>query len=125
MMRRSILTAASAAFGSSSWTAISFAQQLVPVKLMVLRRPGLAPTNQCLAPCIRGSIYDVSDLASPMDQNIIPVLKARRPVCDVIERPWKDNEPSKSAIPKGTYQGEVRTDRTKTWMNADNKAWRI
>lgn len=101
------------------------AQQLVPVRLMVVRRMGLLPTNQCVAPCIRGSIYDLSDIAGKLDDTLLPLLKTRKPICDVIERPWKDNKPNVSAIPKGVYAASVRTDKTKPWMTHENRVWRI
>ncbi|RWM14904.1 MAG: hypothetical protein EOR73_25480 [Mesorhizobium sp.] len=47
------------------------------------------------------------------------------PVCDVIERPWKNNAPSKSSIPAGQYDARVRDDATKNWMNNENRRWRI
>lgn len=105
--------------------ALARAQQLQPVRLMVVRRMGLSPTNQCVAPCIRGSIYDVSDLAGKLDDTLLPLLKARKPVCDVIERPWKDNKPNVSAIAKGVYAASVRTDKTKPWMSNENRLWRL
>jgi hypothetical protein len=92
---------------------------------MVVRRMGLSPTNQCVAPCIRGSIYDVSDLSGSLDDTLLPLLKARKPVCDIIERPWKDNTPNVSAIPKGVYAATVRTDKTKPWMTNENRLWRL
>lgn len=101
------------------------AQQLLPVRLMVVRRMGLTPTNQCVAPCIRGSIYDVSDTSGVLDDTLLPVLKTRKPVCDVIERPWKDNKPYVSAIPKGTYAAYVRNDKKKPWMINENRQWRL
>lgn len=101
------------------------AQILKPVRLLVVRRMGLSPANQCVAPCIRGSIYDISDQAGALDQTILPLLISRKPVCDVIERPWKDNASNISSIPKGIYTAHVRNDRTKTWMNNEDRAWRI
>jgi Family of unknown function (DUF5675) len=101
------------------------AQQLIPVRLLVLRRIGLSPTNQCVAPCTRGSIYDVSDLNENPSDALLPVLKTRKPICDVIERAWKDNKPNTSSIPKGVYTASVRTDKTKPWMTNENRWWRI
>jgi hypothetical protein len=100
-------------------------QQLIPIRLFVVRRIGLSPTNQCVAPCIRGSIYDISDLQVNPDDSLMPLLKARKPICDVIERPWNDNKPKLSSIPKGVYAASVRTDKTKTWMTNENRWWRI
>jgi hypothetical protein len=101
------------------------AQQLTPVRLLVLRRTGLSPTNQCVAPCVRGSIYDVSDLKESLDDLLLPLIKNRKPICDVIERPWKDNKPNTSSIPKGVYTASVRADKTKPWMTNENRWWRI
>jgi hypothetical protein len=86
---------------------------------------GLSPTNQCVAPCIRGSVYNFSDQDAPLDQTILPLLAGRKPICDVIERPWKDNRPNVSSVPKGIYTAHVRSDRTKAWMTTENRAWRI
>ncbi|OWY30137.1 hypothetical protein CEJ42_05870 [Herbaspirillum robiniae] len=102
-----------------------FAQKLVPVRLMVVRRLGLAPTNQCVAPCIRGSIYDLSTQAAPLDQTVLPLLKTLVPICDVIERPWKGNQANVSSIPKGIYTASVRTDASKPWMKSLDQKWRL
>lgn len=109
----------------STAPALGRTQSLTPVRLMVVRRMGLSPTNQCVAPCIRGSIYDVSYMAGSLDDTLLPLLKTLKPVCDVIERPWKDNKPYVSAIPKGIYSASVRTDKTKPWMDNENKLWRL
>jgi hypothetical protein len=101
------------------------AQPLMPVKLIVVRRLGLSFTNQCLAPCIRGSVYDVSDQTGAIDQTIVPLLKAMTPICDVIERPWANNAANKSSVPKGIYGAKVRSDRTKDWMTNENRSWRL
>ena len=47
------------------------------------------------------------------------------PICDVIERPWKDNAPDVSSIPSGHYESRVRSDATKSWMTTRNRTWRI
>ena len=119
--RRSFLGAAS--IGCLSLTC--HAQALLPVKLMVVRRTGLSPTNQCVAPCIRGSIYDVSDQDWTLDTTILPLLKARTPICDVIERPWVDNQANISSIPRGIYPAAIRTDVAKPWMTNENRWWRL
>jgi len=95
------------------------------VRLLVVRRMGLSPTNQCVAPCIRGSIYDVSDMTRKIDDTLLPRLKTRKAVCEVIERPWKDNKSNVSAIPKGVYNASIRTDKTKPWMSNQNRLWRL
>ncbi len=100
------------------------AQALSPVRLLVVRKPGFSLTNQCLAPCIRGKLYDVSHIDNLNLQGVVlPILGA--PICDVIERPWKNNAPSVSAIPVGFYQAIVRNDTTKAWMTNINRSWRI
>lgn len=119
--RRHVLTSALVALAPIPL----LAQELKSVRLLVVRRMGLSPTNQCVAPCIRGSIYNLSDQDAPLDQTILPLLAARKPICDVIERPWKDNRPNVSSVPKGIYTARVRTDRTKAWMTNENRAWRI
>lgn len=101
------------------------AQGLLPIRLMVVRRPGLSPTNQCVAPCTRGSIYDVTTLAGSLDTTILPALKLLTPICDVIERPWRDNKQNVSSVKKGTYRASVRTDKTKDWMTNEDRLWRI
>lgn len=121
ILRRDVLAAGLAGLG---WN-YAFAQQLTPVRLMVVRRLGLSPTNQCVAPCTRGSVYDVSDLPGSLDDTFLPLLKLRKPVCDVIERPWKDNQPNVSSIPKGVYSASIRSDKTKPWMNNENRSWRL
>src|SRR5688500_15545762 len=67
MDRRTFLALSSnLALGSLAVQAMprSNSQQLVPVRLLVLRRLGLAPTTQCKAPCIRGRLFDVTAVAS-------------------------------------------------------------
>lgn len=119
--RRSFLLS-SALVASPLWVD---AQQLIPVRLVVVRRLGLSPTNQCVGSCIRGSVYDVSDLSGNLNDALLPLLKLRKPLCDVIERPWKDNKPNVSSVPKGVFTASVRTDRTKPWMTNENRWWRI
>ncbi|WP_367615826.1 DUF5675 family protein [Plastoroseomonas hellenica] len=58
-------------------------------------------------------------------QILLPAVKSRTPVCDTIERPYRDNQPSVSSIPRGTYRARVRDDASKPWMNTPNKRWRI
>ncbi|MCA3451371.1 MAG: hypothetical protein INF92_13600 [Rhodobacter sp.] len=100
------------------------AQSLPPVRLLILRRPAVLGSDNCSAPCIRGSIYDVSfeGVFAP-DTWSIPFGQV--PICDVIERPWANNAPNVSAIPAGTYTAHVRDDATKTWMTNLNRRWRL
>jgi hypothetical protein len=107
-------------------TSESGAQALLPVRLLLLRRLGLSPSGQCTAPCVRGSLYDVSDLKGrALDDALIPLMGTRAALCDVIERPWKNNAPNVSAIPRGVYAATVRDDRSKPWMTNENRAWRL
>lgn len=113
-------------FLSGGFLPMAGAQDLVAVRLLVLRRLGLSPSGHCNAPCIRGSVYDVSDLgAKALDESLIPLLASRMPLCDVIERPWKDNAANVSAIPRGVYGATVRDQPTKNWMTNENRAWRL
>lgn len=105
--------------------AISRAQSLPAVKLLVLRNPPAIGTNNCVATCIRGSIYDVSHDQNFVDPALWSVLPGAQPICDVIERPWVDNKHNVSSIPSGTYTGFVRNDRSKKWMTNENRSWRI
>jgi hypothetical protein len=106
--------------------ACASAQSLVPIRLLVLRKLGLSVTNHCVAPCIRGHIYDVSDLGDfKLDQLILPAVKSRKPLCDTIERPYLNNKPSLSSIPRGIYGAQVRDDKSKPWMDVLDKRWRI
>lgn len=100
-------------------------QELVPVRLLVLRRLGLSPTTHCTAPCIRGRLYDVTALAGALDGTMIPLLGNAQALCDVIERPWRNNASNVSSIPKGQYTARIRDDKTKTWMDTENKRWRL
>jgi len=119
--RRGFLAAAAAALAAPE---IARGQALLPVRLLVLRRPAVMGSDNCNAPCIRGSIYDVSSegLYSP-DTWSIPLGQA--PICDVIERPWANNAPNVSAIPAGTYAAHIREDATKAWMTNLNRRWRL
>lgn len=102
------------------------AQQRRPIRLMVVRRSVTVPLNSCAVPCIRGRIYDVSGLGErALDTTILPLLAARQPICDTIERPWRNNRPNVSSIPAGRYGANVRTDATKSWMTNINRIWRL
>jgi hypothetical protein len=102
------------------------AQPLRPVRLMAVRRPSQIPSSACTARCIRGRVYDVSDTGDrPLDATILPLLMMRQPICDTIERPWKDNAPNVSSIPAGVYQAVVRQDATKPWMTTLDRRWRL
>lgn len=103
----------------------SSAQPLAPVRLLLVRRPGLSPTNHCAAPCIRGELYDVTDMAGRLDEQLLPTLTKQLRLCDVIERPWKNNKPNVSSVPKGTYKARIRDDKTKDWMDTTDKRWRL
>lgn len=95
------------------------------VRLLVIRRLASIPGNNCTAPCIRGRLFNVSDINGPLSPASI-VATGRSPICDIIERPWRNNAPSQSAIPKGIYPAMIRTDETKDWMKGKpNRAWRL
>src|SRR5258706_3578952 len=98
---------------------------LAPVKLLLVRRPGLSPTNQCVAPCIRGALYDVSNIDAPLNELTMPALIGRVPLCDVIERSWQNNTANKSSILRGVYPEIVRTDARRPWMNSETRRWRL
>ena len=121
MKRRRILTLGAAAVFAPF---VATSQALPPIRLLVLRRPAVLGSDNCNAPCIRGSIYDVSfeGLFAPDDWSI-PLGLA--PICDVIERPWASNAPNVSAIPAGTYTARIREDATKAWMTNLNRRWRL
>lgn len=122
MTRRSAMLAFSA---TGLCIATNANAQLLPrLHLMVVRRPGLSPTNQCIAPCIRGSIYDVTNEPEPASA-FTATLAAKLPICDVIERPWQNNRPYVSAIPTGRYESKIRDDASKGWMDTIDKRWRI
>jgi hypothetical protein len=122
MTRRSVILASSTA---ALCAATKTNAQLLPrLHLMVIRRPGLSATNQCIAPCIRGSIYDVTSESEPVS-SLTATLAAKQPICDVIERPWQNNKPYVSAIPTGRYESKIRDDASKSWMDTIDKRWRI
>lgn len=101
------------------------AQALRPVRLLVLRQPASIPSSNCTAPCIRGAVYDVSDVTGVIMPAAI-YASGRLPICDVVERPWANNAPNVSAIPNGVYPARVRTDATKDWMReTPSRAWRV
>ena len=95
------------------------------VRLLVVRTPAGIPANNCVSRCIRGRLYDVSDVSG----SVLPAAIAtsgRPPICDVIERPWAGNAAGRSAIPKGIYPATIRTDESKTWMkDKPDRAWRL
>lgn len=122
LSRRTFATGLAAAIGAIPVRALG--QALLPIRLLVVRKPGFSLTNACVAPCVRGKLYDVSHIDGfDLQSVMLPLLGT--PVCDVIERPWKDNAPSKSAIPVGLYSASIRTDPTKDWMTNINRSWRI
>lgn len=107
-------------------TARRSSQELIPVRLLVLRRAALAPTTACKAPCIRGRLFDVTAVASnQLDETLIPLLSDAQAICDVIERPWANNAANVSSIKRGEYRAAIRDDATKRWMNSENKRWRL
>ena len=122
--RRSLMGTFAAGLLLLAMPAIGRGQALTPVRLLVVRKPGFSLTNACLAPCIRGKIYDVSDLAA-FDISTVTLPLLGSPICDCIERPWKDNQPFKSSIPAGMYPATVRRDARKEWMDTIDKRWRI
>ncbi len=119
--RRALLAAMSAAFLGGP----ALGQALRPTRLLVIRKPGLSVTNACVAPCVRGQIFDISAIVGTVSPAAI-VASGAEPLCDTIERPWKNNLPSVSSIPKGVYRAAIRTDATKPWMvGKPNRAWRL
>jgi hypothetical protein len=127
MQRRHVLLGACATAGGLLFGRASIAQPLRPVRLMIVRRMVPIPSTDCLTRCIRGRIYDVSDLGgAALDTTILPLLQTRAPLCDTIERPWRDNQPGRSSIPAGSYRAMIRTRETKPWMvGKPNRAWRL
>lgn len=129
MHRRTFMKLASGlviSSGGALGVGVVAAQQLVPVRLLVLRRVALSPTNHCKAPCIRGRLFDVSGMTSgPLDETLIPLVAKAPPLCDVIERPWKNNTPFVSSIPRGQYSARIEDKATKKWMDNENKRWRL
>lgn len=112
--------------GAEALASEGFAQPtLRPVRLLVARRIANVPANNCTAPCIRGSVYDVTNVSGPI--SAVAILAGQpTPICDVIERPWAGNAANVSSVPKGVYAARVRTDATKSWMIATpSRAWRI
>lgn len=123
LSRRTVI--AGFAIAAATAMAPARAQSLRPARLLVARRRAPIPSSNCASPCIRGSIFDVSDIDGPIMPAAI-VASGRAAICDVVERPWANNTPSVSAIPKGVYAAHIRTDATKTWMRATPaRAWRI
>ena len=122
--RRNFLKSIAATSISTAIPDICQAQALIPVRLLVVRKPGFSLTNECVAPCIRSKIYDVSAAGDlQLDGVIVSLLGAA--VCDALERPWKSNQPSVSSVPKGICQASIRNDMTKPWMDTENKKWRL
>jgi len=114
----------SVALGGLAAPAITRAQALLPVRLLVLRQPAVIGSSNCVASCIRGSLHDVST-AGAIDPAQWSIPFGVAPICDVIERPWAGNAPNISAIPAGEYKAFVREDATKSWMTNQNRRWRI
>lgn len=123
LSRRAFVAGSLAAWGCFSGLSPSVGQSLRAVRLLVVRKPGFSLTNSCVAPCVRGKLFDVSDTDFQVDNVVLSALGT--PICDVIERPWKNNAPSTSSIPVGQYGATVRTDATKNWMNTIDRRWRI
>lgn len=119
--RRSFL---SVAFGGLAVPTIIRAQALPPVRFLVIRHPAVIGSDNCVATCIRGSLFDVST-AGVIDPEQWSFPLGVDPICDVIERPWAGNAPNVSAIPAGVYEAFVRDDPTKNWMTNENRSWRI
>lgn len=124
--RRHLLMGAAAVGLGALVVPTAFAQVLRPVRLMLVRRPARIPSSACTARCIRGQLFDVSDAGNrALDDTILPLLRLRTPICDTIERPWRNNQPSVSSIPVGIYGASVRTDATKPWMTTLDRRWRL
>ena len=123
--RRSVLQSVASACAIGLVPGTSNGQLLTPVKLLVVRKPAFSLSNVCVAPCIRGKIFDVSSMSTLDDMSDVFLGLLGNAVCDVIERPWKDNLPTVSSIPPGAYSASVRDDATKDWMNSVNRRWRL
>jgi hypothetical protein len=123
LRRRDFIVSATAALSFAAAPAVN-AQALVRARLLVVRKPGFSLANDCVAPCIRGKIYDVSSLGNYQLEDISLVLLGA-PICDTVERPWRDNRPDVSSIPVGKYSAKVRDVATKSWMDSLDKRWRI
>lgn len=103
----------------------AFGVKLHTVKLLVLRKPAVLMSDNCLAPCIRGSIFDVSHISDPLDVTAISSIIYGEPICDTIERPWKNNQSNISSIPVGKYTARIRNDKSKGWMTKIDRSWRL
>jgi hypothetical protein len=99
-------------------------QALRTVKLLVVRKPGLSPTSECVAPCVRGRIYDISGIET-FEASLLPGVLSGEPICAVIERPWRNNKSNVSSIPSGSYSASIREDATKPWMTTLDRRWRL
>jgi Family of unknown function (DUF5675) len=126
LSRRLLIQSVTAACLANLGATAGLAQKLRPVRLVVVRRPPQIPSSSCTARCIRGRIYDVSDMGDQaLDTTILPLLSLRQAVCDTIERPWANNQPNVSSIPAGVYGAQVRSDATKQWMTTLDRRWRL
>jgi hypothetical protein len=122
--RRVLISGIAGFFVGSPMQGVASAQQLRGTVLLVVRSPAVGPSNECLAPCLRGRIFDATDLGDV--STIMPsTLLARVPLCDTIERPWKNNSPRVSSIDRGVYQARIREDATKNWMTTLDRRWRL
>lgn len=139
MNRRQILTYGISTLALSRLQSVH-GQALHPIRLLVVRYPATGPQDSCRTPCIRGSIFDLTDtLAADSKKETLfssdpeaiafwssLVLTSFDRICDTIERPWKDNAPNISSIPPGVYGANIRNDPTKKWMKKDlDLAWRL
>jgi hypothetical protein len=123
--RREVLSGGLASIVGALVPYTACAQRLLPIRLIVLRQPA-ALSNHCVAPCIRGLVYDISHLTRFDLHNLaLPAVKALPPICGVIERPYHDNRASESSIPRGIYTARIRDDATKRWMTTLDRRWRL
>lgn len=106
---------------SGLYTTANAQVSLLTPRLLVVRRPSIIPSTNCLAPCIRGSVYDVTNMGS-FNNIVLDSLVLDPPICDVIERPWQNNAPNVSSIKVGVYKTKVR-DSVGTNSNGTPKKW--
>lgn len=71
---------------------------------------------------IRGNLYGVPKTTKLED--VVSTLGLTH-ISRTEELPYLDNAKNISSIPAKIYDADIRTDRTKKWMNNDERAWRL